>query len=152
MQKMKTIKTILTIILTLTISTSFTQTDGKKCDIEKVKVIHDNIDNLTFQMVIDFLCTFDSSCDTNIEFSEWSNEMLYKLLDKEPELIIKGLDPGRLDNIEILLDEIENPIHDFDYQIIYEKVSEVKTENDFKRKVLKSLELAADKEGTKIKK
>ncbi|WP_194976315.1 hypothetical protein [Aquiflexum lacus] len=149
---MKTIQKILTITLTLTLSTSFAQTDCKKCDIEKVKTIHDNIDNLTFKMVKDFLCTFDNLCETNIEFSQWSNEMLYKLLDKEPELIIKVLDQSQLDNIEILLDEIENPIHEFDYQKICEKVSEVKIESDFKQKVLKSIKLVADNEGIKIKK
>jgi hypothetical protein len=152
MRKMKTIQKILTIALTLTLSTSFAQTDCEKCDIEKVKTVHENIDNLTFKMVEDFLCTFDHSCETNIEFSQWSNEMLYKVLDKEPELTIKVLDQSQLYNFEILLDEIENPIHDFDYQNIYEKVSEVKTENDFKQKVLKSIELAADKEGMTIKK
>ncbi len=152
MRKMKTIQKILTITLTLTLSTSFAQTDCKKCDIEKVKTIHDNIDNLTFKMVKDFLCTFDNLCETNIEFSQWSNEMLYKLLDKEPELIIKVLDQSQLDNIEILLDEIENPIHEFDYQKICEKVSEVKIESDFKQKVLKSIKLVADNEGIKIKK
>jgi hypothetical protein len=149
---MKTIQTILTIILTLTLSTSLAQTDRKKCEIEKVKAIHDNINNLTFKMVEDFLCTFDSSCETNVEFSQWSNEMLFKLLDKEPELVIKVFDQSHLDNIGNLLDEIENPIHDFDYQRIYGKVSEVQTEKDYREKVLKSLELAADKEGMKIKK
>jgi hypothetical protein len=127
---MKTIQTILTIILTLTLSTSLAQTDRKKCEIEKVKAIHDNINNLTFKMVEDFLCTFDSSCETNVEFSQWSNEMLFKLLDKEPELVIKVFDQSHLDNIGNLLDEIENPIHDFDYQRICGKVSEVQTEKD----------------------
>ncbi len=152
MRKMKTIQKILTIALTLTLSTSIAQTDCNKCDIEKVKTVHDNFDNLTFKMVNDFLCTFDNSCETNIEYSQWSNEILYKVLDKEPELTIKVLDQSQLDNIEILLDEIESPIHDFDYQKIYEKVLEVKTEKDFKQKVLKSIELAAEREGIKIKK
>ena len=78
--------------------------------------------------------------------------MLYKLLDKTPELLLKALDQSQWDNIEILLDEIENPIHNFDYQKIYEKVLEVKTENEIKPKVLNSIEIAAEKEGIKIRK
>lgn len=133
-------------------STVFAQMDCKKCDIEKVKTVNENIDNLTFQMVEDFLCTFDNSCRTNIEYSEWSNEMLYKLLESDPNLVFKVLEQSQGGNIETLLDEIENPIHDFDYQKIHDKISDVRTKSNFKEKVLKSIELAADKEGTKIKK
>jgi hypothetical protein len=145
-------KYILHIFLVLTITTSYAQTDCKKCDIEKIKSVNANIDHLTFKMVEDFLCTFDSSCKTNIEFSQWSNEMLYKILNKEPELIILILDQSQIENIEILLDEIENPIHEFNYQDIYEIVSKVKTGKDFKQQVLESIEVAADKEGIKIQK
>lgn len=152
MQKLKTKQTILTIILTITLSTVFAQSDCLKCDIEKVKIVNDNIDKLTFQMVKDFLCTFDNSCGANIEYSEWSNEILYKLLDKNPDLVFKVLEQNNFDNIKTLLDEIENPIHEFDYQRIYEKVSDLKTKSDIKGRVLKSLELASDKQGTKIKK
>lgn len=152
MPKMKTIHSILTVILTLTVSIVFAQSDCIKCDIEKVKIVNDNMDNLTFQMVEDFLCTFDNSCGNSAEYSEWSNETLYNLLDKNPNLIFKVVDQNEMDNIPTLLNEIENPIHEFDYQRIYEKVSDLKTKSDIKEKILRSIELASDKEGIKIKK
>jgi len=151
MRKMITIQTILTIVLTLTLSSLFAQMDSKKCDIEKVKAVHENIDNLSDKMVEDFLRTFDISCETNIEFSQWSNEMLYKLLDKDPGLVFKVLEQGQW-NMEILLNEIKNPIHDFDYQKIYDKISNTATKSEFQKRILKAIEIVADKEGFKIKK
>jgi len=103
-------------------------------------------------MVGDFLCTFDNSCKTNIEFSQWSNEILYNHFDKNPGLVFKIIGQGQIDSTRIILFELENPIRDFDYQRIYGKISDVRTKSEFKEKVLKSIELATDKEGLKIKK
>ena len=135
----------------MTLPSSIGHAGCQKCENEKVKVIRDNIDNLTTQMVKDFLCTFDNSCSTNIEFTQWSNEMLFKVLDKEPRLIINALDQNHFGNIEILLEEIENPIYDYDYQEIYDKLSRVQTKKGNKERLLKSIELAAIKDGIKIK-
>ena len=151
MQKMKTIKKILTILLTLTLSTLFAQKGYNKCDIEKVKTVHENIDNLTYEMVENFLLTFDSSCETNIEFSQWSNEMLYKLFEKDPDLTLKVLEQSNLNNIETLLDEIKNPIKETDYQKIYDKILRTEKRSQLQEKILKSIEVAADKQGLKIK-
>ena len=117
-----------------------------------MKTVHENVDNLTFRMVEDFLCTFDSACETNIEFSQWSNEMLYTLCDKEPDLVFKVLEQSQLSNIEIQLDAMENPIHNFDYQRIYVKIKDTETKSEFQEKILKSIEVAAAKKGIEIKK
>lgn len=122
----------------------------QKCDIEKVKIVNANLDSLTFQMIEDFLGTFDKSCISNIEYSQWSNEMLYRLFDNEPDLVFKVIEHGQIDNYQILLDEIENPIHDIDFQKIYDRISEIKTKSDFKERVLNSLESASNKEGKRI--
>lgn len=138
---------ILIIVLILKLSVVFAQIDHKKCDIEKVNIVNSNLDSLTFQMIEDFLGTFDKSCISNIEYSQWSNEMLYRLFDNEPDLVFKVIEHGQIDNYQILLDEIENPIHDIDFQKIYDRISEIKTNSDFKEKVLNSLESASNKEG-----
>ncbi len=141
---------ILIIVLILKLSVVFAQIDYKKCDIEKVKIVNANLDSLTFQMIEDFLGTFDKSCISNIEYSQWSNEMLYRLFDNEPDLVFKVIEHGQIDNYQILLDEIENPIHDIDFQKIYDRISEIKTKSDFKERVLNSLESASNKEGKRI--
>ena len=152
MRKLKLIQTTLIIALTLTLSPLLAQIECEKCDIEKVKTVNENIGDLTFKIVEEFLCTFDDSCGANIEFSQWSNEMFYKLLDIDPNLVFRVLESGQADNMEILLDEIENPIHEFNFENIYAKISNVETTLEFKEKLMKSIELAADKEGLKIEK
>lgn len=128
------------------------QSDCVKCDIEKLITVSENPGNLTFQMIDGFFCTFDDSCKMNVEFSQWSNEILFILLENEPEIVIKILETCEIDTSKNVLNEIENPVQDFDYQKIYEKVLETKTQGNLKVKILDSLVLAAEKEGIEIKK
>lgn len=123
-----------------------------KCDIEKVKIVNENLDKLTMQMVSRFLCTFDSTCANNSEYSEWSNETLFKVLEKAPGIFFQVVVNGQVDN-KILLDQIENPINDvIDIQIIYDKIKETKVQTDIKTEYLNALLTAANKGGQSIKK
>ena len=83
-------KTLFTLTLLIFI-TSFSVTACDKCNIDKVKIVNEHLDSLTFQIVSDFLCTFDSSCIKNAEYSEWSNETLFKVLVKAPTIFLKLL-------------------------------------------------------------
>jgi hypothetical protein len=143
--------TILTILIVLMHAVLFAQNDCVKCDIEKVITVSENHGNLTFQIIEDFLCTFADSCEINVEYSEWSNEVLYELLENEPEMVINVLESGENKISKTVLNEIENPVYDFDLQKIYEKVSAIKNQGSLKGEILKSLVLAADKEGIEIK-
>jgi len=138
--------TILIFTLTKMSATNFCE----KCDIEKVKTINDNLDNLTFEMLDEFLCTFDKSCENNVEFSEWSNEMLFKVLDKSTELYFKVLTNGKIENAEIILEEIKNPIVEIDYQKIYDNIKRVDTQEKLKKEYLRILKITAEKGGIKI--
>ena len=148
---LRTKQYILTVILTFTLSTLFAQTGCTKCEIEKVKIVSEHLDNLTSQMIEDFLCTFDTSCFTNAEYSEWSNEVLYNVLDNDPSLLLKVLTNSQVRNIQLLMTEIENPIHEFDYQEIYDKVKDTKTKDELTNRILTALKIAAEKEGKEIK-
>jgi len=123
----------------------------EKCNIEKVKVVNEQIDNLTFQIISEFLCTFDKSCNNNAEYSEWSNETLFKVLRKDPLIFFQVIAKDEVDK-KILLEQIENPISDFDIQIIYDKIKETKVRRDLKKDYLNALIKAAIKGGQKIKK
>lgn len=133
------------------LSTLFAQTDCVKCEIEKVKIVSENMDSLTFRMVADFFCTFDTSCSIDAEYSEWSNEILYNVLDRDPDLFLKVLQQEKVDDIQLVLNETENPIHEFDYQTIYDKVKNTKSKDELTIRVLKAIESAAAKEGIKMK-
>lgn len=140
------------LILTLVFSTVFGQTDCEKCDMGEIKTVSENLDDLTLPMVEGFLCTFDRSCETNTEYLEWSNEMLYKVIYTNPGLVLKAAEQDRAGNTQILLKALENPIHPVEYQKIYNKLRGTKTTCDFKENALKSIELAAGKQGLRIEK
>lgn len=118
---MKRIKATLTTILTFVIMTVLADEPCKKCDINKVIIVSEHLDSLTYKMVDAFLSTFDKSCKTNVEFSEFGNEMLYKVLGKYTELYFQIITNENVNNKALLI-EIENPIFDLDLQDIYEKV------------------------------
>ncbi len=144
-------KEFLTSLTLLAFTTTFAQTSCKKCDIEKVKIADSLLDNLTFEIVRDFLCTFDTSCKNNAEFSEWSNEVLFEVLEKSPSIYFKVIAKGQV-NSKILLEEVQNPIHEFDYQKIYDKIKATNARATIKSQYLNALIVAADKEKLKIKK
>lgn len=138
------------IILTLiTFTSTFADNNCDKCDIQKVKAVDDHLDSLTYQIVSDFICTFDSTCKTNIEYSEWSNEILFKVLDKSPGIFFQVITMEKVDNKQ-LLKEIENPIIDFNYQKIYDKIKTVAASPDLKQKYLNAIIIAASKDSRKI--
>ena len=75
-------KVLFSILTLFTFLTASADKNCKSCDIEKVKIVNDHLDSLTFQIVKDFLCTFDKSCINNAEYSEWSNETLFLVIEK----------------------------------------------------------------------
>ena len=144
-------KGFITSLALLIIITSFTENNCEKCDIQKVKAVDDHLNSLTYQIVSDFICTFDSTCKTNVEYSEWSNEILFKVLDKSPGIFFQVITKEKVDDKQ-LLNEIENPILDFDFQTIYDKIKTVAASPDLKQKYLNALIVAASKDGINIKK
>ena len=144
-------KIFFTVLITFVFINLFADNDCKKCDIEKVKIVNEHLDSLTFQMINDFLCTFDSSCMANAEFSEWSNETLFKLLDKSPKLFFQVIVKGQVDN-KLILREVGNPILDIDLQKIYNKIKTINEFSDIKNEYLDAICKAADFNGVKINK
>ena len=143
-------KGFFTVLTLLTFTTIFAATPCDKCDIEKVKIVNEHLDSLTFQIVSDFLCTFDSICKNNVEYSEWSNETLFKVLEKSPTIFFQVAAKEQV-NSKLLLREIESPIHDFDLQKIYDKIKATSEPTNIKAKYLNALIVAAQKDGQKIK-
>jgi len=144
-------KVFLTILTLLTFLTAFADKNCKKCDLEKVKIVYDHMDSLTFKMVSEFLYTFDTLCISNAEYSEWSNVILFKVIEHSPSIYFQVVANGQVNN-KILLNQIENPIMEIDFQIIYNKIKETKVQPDIKTEYLNALISAANYRGQKIKK
>jgi hypothetical protein len=122
----------------------------KKCDIEKVKTVNDSINNLTLQLVKDFLCTFDKTCDNNAEFSEWSNETLFYVIQKKPQLFLDAISTSKLD-IEAILYALENPLYDMDLQGTYDSLKTVDGKPKTKERYLSAIYKGAQKAGQNLK-
>ncbi len=145
-------KVLFWIITLFTCSSVFGQTTCKKCDVSKAQVIEIHEQNLTYNVVSEFLCTFDSVCNNNVEFSEYSNKILFRVLANAPELYFNVLENEKLDK-NLFLRAIENPIDDsINLQEIYDKIKRSSVSNLIKSEYSNSILTAANKTGTKIKK
>ncbi len=58
-----------------------------------------------------FLCTIDDKCKSHAEFSQFSNAVLFLLLEKEPELTIDLLSRYKF-QLDYILYMISQPIND----------------------------------------
>ena len=96
-------------------------------------------------MIRKFLFTFGKECINNAEYSQYSNEVLFKIMDYQTAELLEGLTEKDIE-LEYILKVIEQPIHDgIDVNDLHKKVSELEFENDIKYSVLKSLQLAIDR-------
>ena len=76
----------------------------RRCDGNLVLDIEEDIENLSDTMIYLFLYTFDSICLNNIEFREHSNEVLFKMLERYPELFAIQFDKTGI-NQSVILNE-----------------------------------------------
>jgi hypothetical protein len=126
-----------TIAILLIFTTGFTKGHCKKCEINQI--FSEHMDSLTFQMIEEFLYTFNDSCKNNVEFSEWRNGALFKVINSAPTLFFSVIVKSHLDN-RLLLNEIESPIDDLiDLQATYDKLNTATAPNHIKAKFLMQL-------------
>lgn len=123
----------------------------QKCDIKKVKTASEYFEDISFKIVHEFLCTFDKSCSNNIEYSEWSNELLFNVLERFPTLLFEVIATEQVNN-DIILNEIKNPMLDINLQNIYDKVKVAGGVTTIRTEFLNAIITAAEKGGQKIKK
>lgn len=72
------------------------------CSIKVLKNTDERIDNLDLKTVAEFLASFHKDCSNNVEFSEWSNELLFKVAHKKPDLLLQLLDKNDSINKELI--------------------------------------------------
>lgn len=121
------------------------------CNIKVVDETNINIDSLNYDQVELFLQTFDSTCKNNVEFSEYSNEVLFKLLTIRTILIVKVLSTSKNIDLQIIFAEIENPVIEFDFQPIFLKLNSISGFNTTIAKLKKCIRIAASKSNQILK-
>jgi hypothetical protein len=131
------------LLITLGMITSSGQA-VKKCDISILGQIDSNIENLTQKEIEDFLLTFDASCHDNVEYSEFSNELLFTILDKHTLTILTVLENKRKDSkIEEILNGLSSPVNDsFNIEGLISRVSKIIINNELREQLIARLNRA----------
>lgn len=124
------------------ISNSNIYNESIRCDILVIKYTEAHIDDLLYTDLYKFLYTFLKDCSKNVEYSEYSNEMLFKVLEKYPEQLISCMSKEKSLDLDYILSELSTPILDINGNVIYEKVQNTLGDKLIKGKVLEALKKA----------
>jgi len=137
-------KIIIWVLLTLTASSLFGQT-VKKCDGTVLGLTRGKIGELSQKELTDFLMTFGKVCRDNVEYSEWSNELLFDVLDKQTELTLQTIqkEASKIELVEIL-NVIASPLLEEHIDDLIKKVKGSKVDMEIKVMILDKLYLAQD--------
>ena len=118
-----------------------------KCDMAKLLDVSKHVGKVTHQEMVDFLLTFGEECQNNVEYSEWSNELLFEMLDKQTDLTVKTIaHQAKVIELTAILENLEEPILDrFNMKAIIAKVEKVKFDPDVKKEIINRLKIAESK-------
>jgi len=125
------------------IETVINELPDSKCNTRILLTVRENLENLNSSHVDSLLFTIDRACQNNVEFGEFSNELLFMVLEKEPELFINEFDKliNEIDTSFIFF-ELRNPLHDMiDVKGILEKVEKVPVDNPTKDKLIEIMKI-----------
>ena len=125
-------------------SSEIIKQECEKCDGKKVLAISHNMDNLNYQLIYDLLCTFDEKCLRNMEYSEFSNDILYKVLSKHPRAIVEIISDGSELDSEYIYKQISSPLLDYNYNSIINSVKALEGNEDVKSRIISSIKEAIE--------
>ena len=116
----------------------------KKCDGSVILSTKNNIGQLTKNDVRDFLLTFGKECQNNVEFSEFSNEVLFLVLDKQTKLTLETIEKEEKQiELDAILDDLSSPISDMTVvKNLIPKVEKAKINDRLKKLIVDRLKTA----------
>ena len=116
----------------------------QKCDTKVLVPISKNFGDAKQSEITAFLMTFGEKCENNVEFSEWSNELLFDLLDKQTELTIKTIEKeeSRIEKSEIFK-VLSSPLLDrVNIKKLREKIEKLTVKPTLKKEIVEALKAA----------
>ena len=117
------------------------------CKSRILLTVRQNIDNLNSSHIDSLLLTMDSSCKNNVEFGQFSNELLFMVLQNETELFLTQFDKliNEIDTSFIFF-QLRHPLHDqIDVTDILERIEKVPIENSTKAKFIEIMKINVSK-------
>lgn len=136
---------VLFILTTLTIATKTLHgQEIRKCDGSVVLSTKDKVGQLTKKEIKGFLLTFGKECQNNVEFSEFSNEVLFLVLDEQTDLTLKTIEKEEKQvEFNEILDDLSSPISDMIVvKNLILKVEKVKINSRLKKLIVDRLRTA----------
>lgn len=121
-----------------------------KCDANTLLAVSQNMDNLSLDLAVRFVDTFDKSCRNNVEFTEWSNKLLFQVIKKQTSLYFKALLKATDETKNEILYTFSSPLLDYNYQEIYDKVKATDVDTKIRQPYLDSLVASAKREGIEL--
>lgn len=113
------------------------------CSMEVLKKTSESINRLDLITVAEFLASFHSECANNVEYSEWSNELLFEVAQKKPEFLLQLLNKNDSLDKDLIKSKFENPMHDgFNINEIIKKVELSNSPKEIKEEITNSLKIA----------
>jgi hypothetical protein len=114
------------------------ESDSLKCNISIVLEAFQNKEHVSDELMLKFLKTFGKDCKNNVEFSQFSNETLYNVIQKNPEVFVKILENNleQIDFDEIIFN-LKNPLHDLiDLDLTINRITETQVDKSIKDKLI----------------
>lgn len=85
--------------------------DSLKCNLYILGSLAKNLENPSDEQIEQFLYTFDTTCRTNVEYSESSNELLFEIFKRYPARLLEIILESSADT-RLLVTELRDPVQD----------------------------------------
>jgi hypothetical protein len=146
----KNILTCIGILILFIPSCAFSQygkSDTLKCNVNIVTSTFHELNDLSEDRMIEFLKTFGSECENNTEYLEFSNEMLFKVLQTYPELFIFSIDKEKYEiDLDEIISNLENPLFDLiDLEKTLIIIENTQCDTNLKIQIANAIQIAIDK-------
>ena len=126
------------------ISSQLKFSDSLKCSIIIVRKTDNKIEKLTSLDLKMFLCTFSKECSRNIEYTEHSNEVLFRVLEYYPSQFMDCINSNPDIEFEYILSELANPLLDINGKKLIKRIENAKGEPCVKLRIIESIEKAME--------
>ncbi|MCB0278745.1 MAG: hypothetical protein KDD94_04535, partial [Calditrichaeota bacterium] len=113
-------------------------------NIDIVRQVSQQLKDIDDNLIKSFVNTFAKSCMNNSEYTEFSNEVLFSLADKQPKSLIRILDQNKKQiDLNLILNAFSNPINDgVNVKHIRQQIESVNTKSSIRNKIIDALNIA----------
>ena len=120
--------------------------DPTPCSSQMLLYVDNHLDSLTVSDILMFLATFHQDCNTNAEFTAWSNALLFKVIMTDVDLYMEAWHTRGLKDLAFFMEEIKYPIIEVNYQSLYDSIRLSNAPKDLIYAHLEAVVFAAEQE------